>query len=130
MRYFPFLCNCLSNLLAIYCFAEFFLYWFSLYIMSVRLIFLNKLLLLFIMDISYWPKVSVKTFIMLQNIAISNKCCSLELSIHLWILKNKMYHVSTKILSSTTVFNIDNNQKCFLSILLWFLKIMWHWRLE
>ncbi len=26
-----------------------------------------------------------------------------------------MYQVSTKILCSTTVFNIDNNQKCFLS---------------
>jgi len=52
-------------------------------------------------------------------------------SIHLWILKNKYMTVSTKILCSTTVFNIDNNQKCFLSsILLWFLKIMWHWRLQ
>ncbi len=39
--------------------------------------------------------------------------------------------VSTKILGSITVFNIDNNQKCFLSsILQWFLKIMWHCRLE
>ncbi len=43
------------------------------------------------------------------KISISNKCCS----IHLWILKNKMYH--RKILCSTTVFNIDNNQKCLLS---------------
>ncbi len=29
---------------------------------------------------------------MLQNINISNKCCSSELSIHLWILKNKISH--------------------------------------
>ncbi len=28
-------------------------------------------------------KVAVKTFIMLQKISISNKCCSFELSIHL-----------------------------------------------
>ncbi len=24
--------------------------------------------------------------------SISDKCCSFELSIHLWILKNKIYH--------------------------------------
>ncbi len=35
---------------------------------------------------------TIKTFITLQKISISNKCCSFELSIHLWILKNKMYH--------------------------------------
>ncbi len=49
---------------------------------------------------------------MWQNIYISNKCCSFELSIHLWILKNKIYHSFHK---NITVFNIDNNQKCFLS---------------
>jgi len=41
---------------------------------------------------------------MLQKLSISDKCCSSELSIHQIILK-KMY---------TTVFNIDNNNKCFL----------------
>ncbi len=35
---------------------------------------------------------TVKIFVMLQNISILNKCCSFELSINLWILKNKMYH--------------------------------------
>jgi len=40
---------------------------------------------------------------------ISNKCCFVELSIHQRNL-------------NTTVFNIDNNKKCFLGI-------MWHWRL-
>ncbi len=42
------------------------------------------------------------------NISISNKCCTVLLKkyIHQRILKN---------LGSTTVFNIDNNQKCFLS---------------
>ncbi len=40
--------------------------------------------------------VSVKTFIMLQNIYILNKCCSFELSIHLWILKNKIYQFPQK----------------------------------
>ncbi len=52
-------------------------------------------------------KVPVKTFIMLQKIYISNKCCSFKLSIHLWILKNKMYHRFHK---KNTVFIIDNNQ--------------------
>ncbi len=42
---------------------------------------------------------------MLQNIHVYKKCCSFELYIHLF----------TKLLGSTTVFNIDNNQKCFLS---------------
>ncbi len=51
-----------------------------------------------------WSKVTVKTI----KKSISNKCCSFELSIHQRILKI-MYHISTKILSSTTVFNIDNN---------------------
>ncbi|MDN8907574.1 hypothetical protein Q0O77_14770, partial [Staphylococcus aureus] len=59
-------------------------------------------------------KVTVKTFIMLQKISISNKCCSFELSIHQRILK-KSTTVSTKILSSTTVFNIDNNMTFYLS---------------
>ncbi len=54
-----------------------------------------------------------KDIYMLQKISILNKCFPFELSIHPWILKNKMYH--TKIFDITTVFNIDNNQKCFLS---------------
>ncbi len=54
-----------------------------------------------------------KDIYMLQKISIPNKCFPFELSIHPWILKNKMYH--TKIFDITTVFNIDNNQKCFLS---------------
>ncbi len=29
-----------------------------------------------------WSKVTVQTFIILQKIAILNKCCSFELSIH------------------------------------------------
>jgi len=69
-----------------------------------------------------------------------NNCFTIKdnISIQHWFIqficesyKNKYITVSTKILCSTTVFNIDNNQKCFLSsILLWFLKIMWHWRLQ
>jgi len=43
-------------------------------------------------------KVTVKTFIMLQNISFSNK----------------FSYFSTKILSSITVFNIDDNHKCLL----------------
>ncbi len=42
--------------------------------------------------------------------------------------------VSTQILSSTTVFNIDNNKKYFLrsksAYYNDFWRIMWHWRLE
>jgi len=32
-------------------------------------------------------KVTVKTFIMLQNISVTDQCCSFELSIHQSILK-------------------------------------------
>jgi len=61
--------------------------------------------------------VSEITFIMLQKISISNKCWSFELSIHQSILKKICIFVSTKIWSSTTVFNMgDDNRKCFLSI--------------
>ncbi len=48
------------------------------------------------------------TFRMLQKIYISNKCYSFQLYIH------QRIKVSTRIWSSTSVFNIDNNQKCFL----------------
>ncbi len=49
-----------------------------------------------------WLKVTVKTFIMLQKISISNKCCSFELSIHCESWKIKCITVSTNIFSSTT----------------------------
>ncbi len=42
---------------------------------------------------------------MLQKISISNKCCPFQLYIH------QRFKVSTRIWSSTTVFNIDDNQK-------------------
>ncbi len=50
---------------------------------SVRFIFLKKLILLFILDAFNLSKVRIKTFIMLQNIYISNKCYYFELSVHL-----------------------------------------------
>jgi len=51
-------------------------------------------------------------YYLLQNISISNKCCSFELES--W---KTCITVSTKIWSSTTVFNTDdNNHKCSLSI--------------
>ncbi len=51
---------------------------------------------------------------MLQNISISNNVLLNFLFIkESW--KIQCITVSTKILGSTTVFNIDNNQKCFLS---------------
>ncbi len=43
----------------------------------------------------------------LQKLSILDKCCSFELSLHQRIIK-KWY---------TTVFNIDDNQKCFLYII-------------
>ncbi len=52
---------------------------------------------------------TAKTFINLQKIFISHKCCSVELSVHQRILK-KCIMVSTKILSGTTVFNMDDNK--------------------
>ncbi len=66
---------------------------------------------LFSKDALNRSKVTVKILIMLQK--KSNKRCSFELSIHYIILNN--ITVSMKILSSTTVFNIDKNKKCFLS---------------
>jgi len=51
------------------------------------------------------------TFALLQNNSISSKCCSFDLPIHQIILK--MF--STKILSSTNVYNIASYTKCFLS---------------
>ncbi len=44
---------------------------------------------------------------------VLNKLYSFELSIHQSIL-NKRITVSTKILNSTAVFNIDNNKQCCL----------------
>ncbi len=75
--------------------------------------FWKKSILLFSKDTLNCSKVTVKTFIMLQKISVSNKCCSLELSINQRILKKKMYQFPQNILGSTTDFNIDNNQKCF-----------------
>ncbi len=43
----------------------------------------NRTKVVLIKDALNQSKVTVKTFIMLQKIPISNKCCSFELSIHL-----------------------------------------------
>ncbi len=65
---------------------------------------------LFIKDACNWSKVTVKTFIMLQiNAVLLNFLFICES----W--KIKCITVSTNISVSTTVFNIDNNQKYFLS---------------
>jgi len=56
----------------------------------------------------------IKNILTLQNISILNKCCSFELPPYQRILRT-MITASTKILSSTTVFNIDSKKKCFLS---------------
>jgi len=49
------------------------------------------------------------------QIYISNKYCSSDFFGNQIILK-KAIKVSTEILSSTAVFNINNSNKCFLSI--------------
>ncbi len=48
------------------------------------------------------------------HILVSNKCCSYELYIHQRILKQKWSRFSQNV-SSTTVFNIDDNKKSYLS---------------
>jgi len=50
---------------------------------------------------------------MLQKIFISNQCCSFKLYIHQRILTKEKIMVSTKIRSSTTFYNIENNKKYF-----------------
>ncbi len=72
----------------------------------------KKLKFLFSIYTLHVLKVKVKTCTLLQKIYISNKCCFLGFLLikESW----KVYHVSTKISSSTTVFEIDN-EKYFLS---------------
>ncbi len=55
----------------------------------IQFIHNKKIILLFSIDALNGSKVTVKIFIILQKISISNKCCSIKLSTHLWILKNK-----------------------------------------
>ncbi len=76
-----------------------------------------------------WSKVTVEILTVTKKIVIINKYCYFELYIHQNL--EKTIAVSTKILSSIPVFNIDNDKTFFLSSKFkWFLKIMWHWRLE
>ncbi len=63
-------------------------------------LFINKILPLFSIDELNGSKVTVKTFIILQKISISNKCCSIKL--HSSVNPEKQTY---------SVFNIDNNQK-------------------
>jgi len=49
---------------------------------------------------------------MLENISIPNKCCSFEVYQR---IMGKCIRVSIKTLSSTLVFNIDNDKKCFIN---------------
>ncbi len=57
----------------------------------------------------------VKTFITFQKIYIQINAVLLNFLFICESWKKKCITVSTKILCSTTIFNIDNNQKCFLS---------------
>jgi len=50
---------------------------------------------------------TMKTFIMLQKISISNECFIFKYI--LMYIHKKMVMVSTKTIFSTTVFNINNN---------------------
>ncbi len=71
-------------------------------------------LLLFILKLKQWHKIAVQKWMNESKDIVFNKLCSFEFSIHQSIL-NKRITVSTKILSSTAVFNIDNNKQCCLS---------------
>ncbi len=71
----------------------------------------NKSMLLFIKDALNWRKATVNTSIML--IQINAVLLSFLFICASW--KIKCIAVSTEILGGTTVFNIDNNQKYFLS---------------
>lgn len=64
--------------------------------------FQNKLKLLLIKNALDWLNVIVETFVMLQSVSISKKCCCFELSLYQII--EKMYHGFQKN-------NIDNNKK-------------------
>ncbi len=72
-------------------------------------------------------KVTVKTF---RMITVLKRCRSFELSIPQRIVGGNN-HVSTQILSSTTIFSCDNNNKCYFRILEWFLvdhvTLIWSW---
>ncbi len=68
--------------------------------------FFKKLILLFSKDTLNCSKVTVNY--------ITNKCCSIELSMNLRSLKNVSWFPQKK-LSDTTIINIDNNKKCVLS---------------
>ncbi len=52
----------------------------------------KKLMLLFSKDTTNWSKVTVKTFIMLEKIYISNKCYSFELLLIKESLKKLYFH--------------------------------------
>lgn len=62
------------------------------------------------------------------------KYCSFELPIHQNKKEKKVSCFPQTILSSRTVFNIINNQKCSLSskslYYIGFWRFMWHWKLE
>ncbi len=74
---------------------------------------LGSVRLLFCKDAFKWSKVSVKPFTLLQNISVFKKCCS-------FFIKRsylKSITASTNIvnINNLTVFNIDDDAKCFLS---------------
>ncbi len=62
-----------------------------------------------------WSKLLNLALIMLQKIPIWNKCCCFERYSSNNSETFNCITVSTKLWSSTKVFNIANNQKCFLS---------------
>ncbi len=75
--------------------------------------FRNKLILLFSKDALNWWKVTAGAFICYKWCLVQANVFLFELFIHQRILKK--YHTNlTQLLSRTTVFNIDNNNKtCF-----------------
>ncbi len=78
---------------------------------SLRILYTSRAFhrLLFSMDSLNWSEAASETFRALQKISISSKCSFFECSVYQKILKK----LSVKILSSTTVFNIDKNKTPF-----------------
>ncbi len=77
---------------------------------TVQTFCVRKIVLLCITCSNKWDSKCLNSY----KISVSDKCSFFELSIHNIILKLCIM-VSTKLLISTTVLNIDNDKKCFLS---------------
>jgi len=56
-----------------------------------KILHIVPLIIIFSKDVINWSKVTVYTFLMLQKLSLSYKCCSFELCIHQIILKRTFF---------------------------------------